>query len=322
MRPSSKVASSRPTVKMTHGVPGSASGQRCEYSSRAWSSVVSGPGRPPRSGMRSRPAVWLAAITIDPSAAHVAPRGLPPTSATSSTGPPPTGTLASLRSVKNATQRPSAEKNGWRAPSVPGSAAQRGIAQLAHVEPPHAAFGRLDGQQRARRVRGRTAPRTRCRRSIGAGSSRLRRDGQRRRRCSRGRSEDERRAATAATSAAAASVQRQRPAGAGRAATTPLPLGVLLQVDELDAGVADVLQAGARIAAQAAPDQPRHAARARPPAARSSPARRAARRRRPRRRSGPANTGRAVSISKSTQPNAQTSVRVSTSPPVTCSGLM
>ena len=60
------------------------------------------------------------ATTIVPSGAHVAPRGLPPTSATSSTGPPPTATLASLRSVKNATHRPSGEKNGCQAPSVPG----------------------------------------------------------------------------------------------------------------------------------------------------------------------------------------------------------
>ena len=40
-----------------------------------------------------------------------------------------------------------------------------------------------------------------------------------------------------------------------------LRLGVLLQVDELDAGVADVLQARARIPAQAPPDQPRDGAR-------------------------------------------------------------
>ena len=110
-----------PTVKRTQRVPGIASGHRCEYSSRDLSSVVSATGGPPRSGTRISPAVCVGATTIEPSDAQVAPRGLPPMSATSITGPPPTAILVSLRCVKNASQRPSAEKNGCQAPSVPGN---------------------------------------------------------------------------------------------------------------------------------------------------------------------------------------------------------
>ena len=70
MRASSYAASSNPIVKSTHFPPGSRSGQRCEDSPRALSSVVSGVGLPPLPETRESPAVSGPAKTMVPSGAH------------------------------------------------------------------------------------------------------------------------------------------------------------------------------------------------------------------------------------------------------------
>ena len=120
MRPSSNAASSKPTVNSTHSPPGSAIGQRCEYSPWAVSSVVSASSLPPWSASRMSPELWDGATTMVPSSAHVPPRGLPPTSTSGSTTLPSVEARDSLRFAKKPMARPSGEKNGCTASSVPG----------------------------------------------------------------------------------------------------------------------------------------------------------------------------------------------------------
>ena len=61
-------------MNSTHGPPGTASGQRCERSPRAASSVVRGVGFPPPSGTLRRPDVCDAETTSVPSRGQAAPR--------------------------------------------------------------------------------------------------------------------------------------------------------------------------------------------------------------------------------------------------------
>ena len=148
MRPSSKVASSRPTVKRTHGVPGSASGQRCEYSPRDLSSVVSGTGTPAairnaqqprrlrrrdddRAVRRPRRAARIAADVRQLEHRPAADRHLGQLAVGEERDPLPVRREERLPRAFGASQ-----------------AAQRGIAQLAQVESPRPAFDRLEDEQR------------------------------------------------------------------------------------------------------------------------------------------------------------------------------
>ena len=222
-----------------------------EYSPRVRSIVVRATGAPPRSGIRISPEVCDGATTMVPSAAQAPPRGLPPMSASRAPArrrPRPSSASGRRRTRSSAVGR---EKRLRR---VLG-AGERPQREIASVRRRGAAFrlDRLD-DERDPRGRGRRAPRIVVRNA-------RRRELEAQSGGRRGR----------APSAAAGPPLPARPAepatighGApapGRAARPAWPpgLGVLLHVEDLEARVADVLQACVRIAAQTAPQQRRTA---------------------------------------------------------------
>ena len=126
------------TVTSMARPPGSHCGQRWELSPAAKSSVVSARGVPPWSDTRKMPDVSFGAKAISPDGFQLAPHPLG-ASASVVGVPPAIGAFLSFPPAKNPTHRPSGEKNGRRAPSVPGSARGVRIGQRAHVEPRAAA---------------------------------------------------------------------------------------------------------------------------------------------------------------------------------------
>ena len=112
------------TVTSTARPPGSHCGHRCELSPAAKSSVVRARGVPPPSDTRKTPDVSLGAKAISPDGLQLAPQPVG-ASARMAGVPPAIGAFFSFPSAKNPTHFPSGEKNGRRAPSVPGSA--RGV---------------------------------------------------------------------------------------------------------------------------------------------------------------------------------------------------
>ncbi len=157
-------------------------------------------------------------------------------------------------------RQPSPVRREERLPGAVGARqpAQRRIAQLAQIESPRPAIGRLDGQQRP--VGGE-----------GKGRREPRRERQRRREleaqpggrpgCALLRPQQEPRGQRGQHERGDDQPLEQPAPGRRHGPHGRCGLGVLLQVEELDAGVADVLQACPRIPAQAPPDQPRHGAR-------------------------------------------------------------
>ena len=103
---------------MTALLPGSNCGQRFESSSL--SSSMSGVGVPPSEGIRAMGLPAIRDTTILPSSPHVPPRPLGASHKFSGM-PPSKDSFFNLPPAKNATDCPSGEKNGPKAPSVPGS---------------------------------------------------------------------------------------------------------------------------------------------------------------------------------------------------------
>ena len=90
-------------------------GHRCEVSSRTASSLVTATASPPFALMRKSGPPLLGANTMTPADPQVPPRGSD--TAASSRGSPPARSMRwSFESAKNATARPSGEKNGSDAP--------------------------------------------------------------------------------------------------------------------------------------------------------------------------------------------------------------
>src|SRR5580698_9732798 len=103
--------------------PGSTRGNKCDV---APSISVNGNGAPPFEPISTRP---LFVTEIIPSSAHElsACRGISPIG---TTAPPSTDILFTLPPAINPTHRPSGEKNGTDAPSVPGSSLALGRSSL------------------------------------------------------------------------------------------------------------------------------------------------------------------------------------------------
>ena len=110
-----------PMVNSTQSPPGSAAGHRCVRSLRAVSIVVTARGTPPAAATCIRGPTKLGANTTLSSSSQTPARSSG-ASARTVGEPPSTATFRSFPALKKPTQRPSGEKNGFCAPSVPGSA--------------------------------------------------------------------------------------------------------------------------------------------------------------------------------------------------------
>ncbi len=116
------------TVKTTPRPPGSAAGKRCAASPFAVSIVVSGSIDPPLAGMRETPSRRVCPPEVPamkytyPSSPQVPPPRTMPESIRVTGGSPVNDTMRSARPpVTKPTRLPSGEKNGWWAPSPPGT---------------------------------------------------------------------------------------------------------------------------------------------------------------------------------------------------------
>ena len=124
-------------------------------------------------GRAAAPRSGVAATTIEPSGAHVAPRGLPPTSASFEHGPAADRHLGELAVREERHPLPVGREE--RLPGAVG-ASQRGAAPDRAARADRVAASRLRSPRRpaaTRRVRARTAPRISVANVSGAGSSRL-----------------------------------------------------------------------------------------------------------------------------------------------------
>lgn len=109
-----------PSVKRTPPAPGRTSGNRWVFSRRSCAGVVNTSISPPSADTRARPTLLSGAKTIRSSSPQLAPRTLP-TSATVVSAPPVIGTFMSPSRMRNPSHRPSGEKKGIDAPSVPST---------------------------------------------------------------------------------------------------------------------------------------------------------------------------------------------------------
>ena len=278
MRASSYAASSNPTVKSTHFPPGSRSGQRCEDSPRALSSVVSGVGLPPLPETRESPAVCGAAKTMVPSGAHTHTARIVANvrhQQYRTAGQPALSRACGSRRNRS-TPRRRRKRAGVRLRYLSGRAPQDRSARGRTAAAFHPRWLRTRrGTRPASMANGAESSLARASR---AGNSRLKRAGR-----FGGTVRGERhntKAPSAAMTAIAIAIGARRATTERAGARCGCRRLVLL--DQVEARIAHVLEAYARIATQTAAKQPSDVSRHRRREGRSSRGRHAARRRRPR----------------------------------------